>query len=213
MNAQRKQTLVDDAQGAARARREPRVLADYRGLTVDAAEPSCAASSAQAGGEYRVVKNTLARLRGQGHRDRGARRRMLRGPDRPSSLGFEDPAAPAKVAVKVAKEQRRSSSSRAATSTARPLDRRRRRGARRRCPARTSCGRQFLATVAGAVPQNFVRAARRAAPQNFVYLLAARERAAEGVGGRRGDARSRGSQTPMRSGRFRHRDAETRRST
>ena len=104
---------------------------------------------------------------------------MLAGPTA-IAYSFEDPAAPAKIATKVAKEQEKFVI-KGGYVDGKALDKN---GveALSKLPGKDELRAKLLATFQ-AVPQNFL-ALLIAAPQNFMYLLAAREEAeAEGGGG------------------------------
>lgn len=177
MNADRveKQELVV-ALKADLAKAASLVLADFRGLTVKV-DTSLRREFRANGCRYQVVKNTLLGLAVKGTPMEGIES-LLVGPTA-IAYSFEDPAAPAKVAAKIAKAEEKfvikggyvegralDVSGVQALST---------------LPGKDELRATFLATLQ-AVPQNFVRLLN-AAPQNFVYLLASRERAvSEGQG-------------------------------
>ena len=117
-----------------------------------------------------MVKNTLLGLAVKGTAMEGIES-LLVGPTA-IAYSFEDPAAPAKVAAKIAKAEEKFVI-KGGYVDGRALDVNGVEALSTSARAKTSCERLFLATLL-AVPQNFVRLLN-AAPQNFVYLLAARE--------------------------------------
>lgn len=146
------------------------VLADFRGLPVKA-DTSLRREFRASGCRYQVVKNTLLGLAVKGTPMEGIES-LLAGPTA-IAYSFEDPAAPAKIAAKVAKAQEKfvikggyvDGKALDATGVV----------ALSNLPGRDELRATFLATLL-AVPQNFVRLLN-AGPQNFMYLLAAREAA------------------------------------
>jgi large subunit ribosomal protein L10 len=149
------------------------VLADFRGLTVKV-DTGLRREFRASGCRYQVVKNTLLGLAVKGTPMEGIES-LLVGPTA-IAYSFEDPAAPAKVAAKLAKAEEKFVI-KGGYVQGRALDAK---GveALSTLPGRDDLRSMFLATLL-AVPQNFVRLLN-AAPQNFVYLLSSRERALEG---------------------------------
>jgi large subunit ribosomal protein L10 len=144
------------------------VLADFRGLTVKV-DTGVRREFRANGCQYQVVKNTLLALAVKGTPMEGIES-LLAGPTA-IAYSFEDPAAPAKVAAKIAKAEEKFVI-KGGYVDGRALDVK---GVQALSvlPGRDELRATFLATLL-AVPQNFVRLLN-AAPQNFVYLLAARE--------------------------------------
>jgi large subunit ribosomal protein L10 len=156
------------------------VLADFRGITVKA-DTSLRREFRAIGCKYRVVKNTLLSKAIQGTPLEGLDK-LLAGPTA-IAYSFEDPAAPAKVATKVAKAEEKFVI-KGGYADGKTLDLK---GvqALSALPGKDELRATFLATLL-AVPQNFLRLAT-AAQQNFAFLLSARERAlAEGGGSSEG---------------------------
>jgi large subunit ribosomal protein L10 len=152
------------------------VLTDFRGLSVEA-DTKMRNEFRAAGCEYRVVKNTLLGKAVEGT-PMAVLDKLLAGPTA-IAYSFEDPAVPAKVAAKIAKQEEKFvikggyidgqaldvSGVQALASL----------------PGRDEMRATFLATLL-AVPQNFLRLTT-AAQQNLMFLLSARERAlGEGQG-------------------------------
>jgi large subunit ribosomal protein L10 len=162
-----KDTLVNDLRGRL-AKAQSLVLVNFRGLTVEA-DTKMRNEFRASGCEYRVVKNTLLGLAVKGTAME-AIDPMLAGPTA-VAYSFEDPAVPAKIATKVAKEQDKFVV-KGGFVDGKALDKT---GveALSTLPGRDELRAKLLATFQ-AVPQNFL-ALLNAAPQNFVYLLAARE--------------------------------------
>jgi large subunit ribosomal protein L10 len=152
------------------------VLADFRGLTVKI-DTGVRREFRVNGCQYRVVKNTLLGLAVKGTPMEGIES-LLAGPTA-IAYSFEDPAAPAKVAAKIAKAEEKFVI-KGGYVDGRALDVK---GVQALSvlPGRDELRATFLATLL-AVPQNFVRLLN-AAPQNFVYLLAARESGLKEGGG------------------------------
>lgn len=146
------------------------VLADFRGLTVKV-DTNLRREFRMSGCRYQVVKNTLLGLAVKGTPMEGIES-LLAGPTA-IAYSFEDPAAPAKVAAKIAKTEEKFVI-KGGYVDGKALDTK---GivALSNLPGRDELRAMFLATLL-AVPQNFVRLLN-AAPQNFVYLLASRESA------------------------------------
>lgn len=144
------------------------VLADFRGLPVKA-DTGLRREFRLNGCKYRVVKNTLLGLAVKGTPMQGIES-LLAGPTA-IAYSFEDPAAPAKIAAKIAKAEEKFVI-KGGYVDGRALDVK---GvqALSSLPGKDELRATFLATLL-AVPQNFVRLLN-AAPQNFVYLLSARE--------------------------------------
>ncbi|MES1165180.1 MAG: 50S ribosomal protein L10 [Verrucomicrobiota bacterium] len=144
------------------------VLADFRGLTVKV-DTGVRREFRLNGCRYQVVKNTLLGLAVKGTPMEGIES-LLAGPTA-IAYSFEDPAAPAKVAAKIAKAEEKFVI-KGGYVDGRALDVK---GieALSTLPGKDELRAMFLATLL-AVPQNFVRLLN-AAPQNFVYLLASRE--------------------------------------
>ncbi len=82
------------------------VLADYRGLTVKDHDRT-AQADAGGGGEFKVVKNTLARLAAEQAQVEAPK--ALEGPTA-LAFGYDDPVAPAKILTRsaAARSNRRS---------------------------------------------------------------------------------------------------------
>jgi large subunit ribosomal protein L10 len=146
------------------------VLADFRGLTVKV-DTGVRREFRSSGCRYQVVKNTLLGLAVKGTPMAGIEA-LLVGPTA-IAYSFEDPAAPAKVATKIAKAEEKFTI-KGGYVQGQALDAK---GvaALSALPGRDELRAMFLATLL-AVPQNFVRLLN-AAPQNFVYLLSSRESA------------------------------------
>lgn len=152
------------------------ILADFRGLTVKV-DTNLRREFRASGCQYRVVKNTLLGLAVKGTAMEGIES-LLAGPTA-IAYSFEDPAAPAKVAAKIAKAEEKFVI-KGGYVDGRALDVK---GvqALSALPGKDELRATFLATLL-AVPQNFVRLLN-AAPQNFVYLLSARESGLKEGGG------------------------------
>lgn len=155
------------------ARAASLVLADFRGMTVKA-DTGLRREFRASGCRYQVVKNTLLGLAVKGTPMAGIET-FLTGPTA-IAYSFEDPAAPAKVATKIAKAEDKFKI-KGGFVQGQALDTK---GveALSALPGRDELRAMFLATLL-AVPQNFVRLLN-AAPQNFVYLLSSRENALKG---------------------------------
>jgi large subunit ribosomal protein L10 len=162
-----KDSLVTNLKGKL-AKAQSLIIVDFRGLPVDA-DTKMRNEFRASGCEYRVVKNTLLGLAVKGT-PMDVLDAYLKGPTA-VAYSYEDPAAPAKVATKVAKEQPKlvvkggyvDGKALDATGVT----------ALSQLPGKDELRSKFLATLQ-AVPQNFL-ALLIAAPQNFMYLLAARE--------------------------------------
>jgi large subunit ribosomal protein L10 len=146
------------------------VLADFRGITVKS-DTGLRREFRINGCKYQVVKNTLLGLAVKGTPMEGIEK-MLAGPTA-IAYSFEDPAAPAKIATKVAKGEEKFVI-KGGYVDGKALDVK---GveALSNLPGKDELRATFLATLL-AVPQNFLRLTT-AAQQNFALLLAARERA------------------------------------
>jgi large subunit ribosomal protein L10 len=148
------------------------VVADFRGITVKN-DTSLRREFRANGCRYRVVKNTLLGKAIEGTA-MAVIDPILAGPTA-IAYSFEDPAAPAKVAAKLAKAEERFII-KGGYVEGRALDVK---GveALSTLPGKDELRATFLATLL-AVPQNFLRLTT-AAQQNFALLLASRERALE----------------------------------
>jgi len=146
------------------------VLADFRGISVKN-DTSLRREFRSNGCRYQVVKNTLLGKAVKGTPLEGIER-LLAGPTA-IAYSFEDPAAPAKVATKVAKGEEKFVI-KGGYVDGKALDIK---GveALSNLPGKDELRATFLATLL-AVPQNFLRLTT-AAQQNFALLLSARERA------------------------------------
>jgi large subunit ribosomal protein L10 len=146
------------------------VLADFRGISVKS-DTGLRREFRANGCKYQVVKNTLLGIAVKGTPMEGIER-MLAGPTA-IAYSFEDPAAPAKVAAKVAKAEDKFII-KGGYVDGKALDLK---GVVElsQLPGKDELRATFLATLL-AVPQNFLRLTT-AAQQNFALLLAARERA------------------------------------
>jgi len=148
------------------------VVADFRGISVKN-DTSLRREFRVSGCHYRVVKNTLLGKAIEGTA-MAVIDPILAGPTA-IAYSFEDPAAPAKVAAKIAKAEEKFII-KGGYVEGRALDAK---GveALSNLPGKDELRATFLATLL-AVPQNFLRLTT-AAQQNFALLLAARERALE----------------------------------
>ena len=148
------------------------VLADYRGVDVPTVTEMRHEFS-KAGCEYRVLKNTLVKIAIKGS-DLEPMSALLKGPTA-VIWSTESPSAPAKLALKFAKEQKKFSV-KGGFFEGEVLD---------------EAGVQRLSTMPGkpelqatllmtfiAAPTDFVKQLA-AGPQNFVYLIDARRRGLE----------------------------------
>src|SRR5215467_11044754 len=146
------------------------VLADFRGISVKS-DTALRREFRAIGCRYQVVKNTLLGRAVKGTPMEGIEK-LLAGPTA-IAYSFEDPAAPAKVAAKVAKAEEKFVI-KGGYVDGKALDLK---GvqALSQLPGKDELRATFLATLL-AVPQNFLRLTT-AAQQNFAFLLAARERA------------------------------------
>ena len=146
------------------------VITDFRGITVK--NDTALRREFRANGcQYQVVKNTLLGIAVKGTAMEGIEK-LLAGPTA-IAYSFEDPAAPAKIATKVAKGEEKFVL-KGGYVDGKALDVS---GvvALSNLPGKDELRATFLATLL-AVPQNFLRLTT-AAQQNFAYLLAARESA------------------------------------
>jgi large subunit ribosomal protein L10 len=170
-----KQNLVDSLKERL-AKAQSLVLVDFRGLTVEA-DTKMRNEFRASGCEYQVVKNTLLGLAVKGTPMETVDP-LLVGPTA-VAYSFEDPAVPAKIAAKVAKEQEKFVI-KGGYVDGKALDKQ---GvqALSTLPGRDELRATLLATMQ-AVPQNFL-ALLNAAPQNFMYLLAAQEEKLKAGGG------------------------------
>jgi large subunit ribosomal protein L10 len=165
------------------AKAQSLVLADFRGVTVKA-DTNLRREFRLSGCHYQVVKNTLLGIAVKGTPMEGIEK-LLAGPTA-IAYSFEDPAAPAKIAAKVAKAEEKFVI-KGGYVDGKALDVK---GvqALSQLPGKDELRATFLATLL-AVPQNFVRLTL-AAQQNFAYLLAAREAAMGTEGGADGEKSS-----------------------
>ena len=146
------------------------ILADFRGISVKN-DTALRREFRGVGCRYQVVKNTLLGLAVKGTPMEGLEKLFV-GPTA-IAYSFEDPAAPAKVATKVAKGEEKFVI-KGGYVDGKALDAK---GveALSNLPGKDELRATFLATLL-AVPQNFLRLTT-AAQQNFAFVLAARERA------------------------------------
>lgn len=156
------------------ARAQSLVLTDFRGLTVEA-DTAMRRDFRTQGCTYKVIKNTLLEIAVKGTRLEGITK-YLAGP---TALAYsvEDPVLPAKIALKWAKDQQKFVV-KGGYVDGEVLDPA---GVENlsKLPGKDELRAKLLATfLAG--PEGFVRLIN-AAPQNFAYLLAARERALGGA--------------------------------
>ena len=151
------------------------VVADFRGIGVKN-DTNLRREFRASGCHYLVVKNTLLGIAIKGT-PMAVIDTMLAGPTA-IAYSFEDPAAPAKIAAKIAKQEEKFVI-KGGYVEGRALDAK---GvvALSNLPGKDELRATFLATLL-AVPQNFLRLTT-AAQQNFALLLAARERALESGG-------------------------------
>ena len=170
-----KQNLVDSLKERL-AKAQSLVLVDFRGLTVEA-DTKMRNEFRASGCEYQVVKNTLLGLAVKGTAMETVDP-LLVGPTA-VAYSYEDPAVPAKIAAKVAKEQDKFVI-KGGYVDGKALDQQ---GvqALSQLPGRDELRAKLLATMQ-AVPQNFL-ALLIAAPQNFMYLLSAQEEKLKADGG------------------------------
>ena len=155
------------------------VITDFRGITVK--NDTALRREFRANGcQYQVVKNTLL-VKAVLGTPMAVIDSMLAGPTA-IAYSYEDPAAPAKIAAKIAKQEEKFII-KGGYVDGKALDAK---GVESlsTLPGRDELRATFLATLQ-AVPQNFLRLLN-AAPQNFVYLLAAREEAQKGAAGESG---------------------------
>ena len=146
------------------------VVANFRGITVKN-DTSLRREFRANGCQYLVVKNTLLGIAIKGT-PMAVIDKILAGPTA-IAYSYEDPAAPAKIAAKIAKQDEKFVI-KGGYVDGKALDQK---GvvALSTLPGRDELRATFLATLL-AVPQNFLRLTT-AAQQNFALLLAARERA------------------------------------
>ena len=146
------------------------VLADFRGISVKN-DTALRREFRTNGCRYKVVKNTLLGKAVEGTKLEGLDKLFV-GPTA-IAYSFEDPAAPAKIATKIAKGEEKFII-KGGYVDGKALDVK---GveALSHLPGKDELRATFLATLL-AVPQNFLRLTT-AAQQNFALLLAARERA------------------------------------
>ena len=152
------------------AKAQSLILADFRGISVKS-DTTLRREFRMNGCRYQVVKNTLLGIAVKGTAMEGIEK-LLAGPTA-IAYSFEDPAAPAKVATKVAKGEEKFII-KGGYVDGKALDVK---GVQElsNLPGKDELRATFLATLL-AVPQNFLRLTT-AAQQNFALLLAARERA------------------------------------
>ncbi len=151
------------------------VLTDFRGLDVESINKLRREFGAVEGIEYKVVKNTLVKL---AVKEEGYAENLdehLAGPTA-IAWSYEDPVAPAKVAVDFAKDNEKLKV-KCAVIEGDVLDEE---GVKQlsKMPGKDEIKSQLLATFM-APANEFVRLVA-AAPTNFVYLLEARKRELEG---------------------------------
>ena len=151
------------------AKAQSLVLASFRGVTVES-DTALRREFRASGCEYRVVKNTLLGIAMKGT-PMEILADSLAGPTA-IAYSFEDPAAPAKVAAKIAKQEEKFII-KGGYVDGKALDKT---GveALSTLPGRDELRSKFLSTLL-AVPQGFL-ALMNAAPQQFVMVLAAREK-------------------------------------
>jgi large subunit ribosomal protein L10 len=146
------------------------VVANFRGISVKN-DTNLRREFRANGCQYLVVKNTLLGIAIKGT-PMAVIDKILAGPTA-IAYSYEDPAAPAKIAAKIAKQEEKFVI-KGGYVDGKALDQK---GveALSTLPGRDELRATFLATLL-AVPQNFLRLTT-AAQQNFALLLAARERA------------------------------------
>jgi large subunit ribosomal protein L10 len=152
------------------AKAQSLIITDFRGLSVEA-DTKLRNEFRANGCEYRVVKNKLLIKAIAGTKMESVGK-LLVGPTA-IAYSFEDPAAPAKIAAKIAKAEEKFTI-KGGFVDGNALDKK---GVESlsTLPGRDELRATFLATLL-AVPQNFLRLTT-AAQQNFMYLVAAREKA------------------------------------
>jgi large subunit ribosomal protein L10 len=153
------------------------VLADFRGINVKN-DTALRREFRLNGCKYQVVKNTLLGRAVEGTAMAGLEK-LFKGPTA-IAYSFEDPAAPAKIATKVAKGEEKfvikGGFVDGQTLDARGVE------ALSRMPTKDELRASFLALLVAA-PQNFL-ALLAASPQQMLGVLAAREQSlSEGGGG------------------------------
>jgi len=153
------------------------IVANFRGISVKN-DTSLRREFRANGCHYQVVKNTLLGKAIQGT-PMAVIDSILAGPTA-IAYSYEDPAAPAKIAAKIAKQEEKFVI-KGGYVDGKALDKT---GvvALSNLPGKDELRATFLATLL-AVPQNFLRLTT-AAQQNFALLLAARERALGEGGGK-----------------------------
>ncbi len=146
------------------------ILADYRGVDVPTIT-SVRQEFRKAGCHYKVLKNTLVRIAIQGS-DIEPMSALLEGPTA-VIWSTENPVAPAKIATKIAKEEQ-NFKIKGGFFDGQVLDEK---GVQQLAamPGKEELQATLLMTFMAA-PTDFVRLLN-AGPQNFLYLLQARERA------------------------------------
>jgi len=151
------------------------IVADFRGISVKN-DTNLRREFRANGCHYQVVKNTLLGKAIEGTA-MAVIDPILAGPTA-IAYSFEDPAAPAKIAAKIAKQEEKFVI-KGGYVEGRALDVK---GveALSTLPGKDELRATFLATLL-AVPQNFLRLTT-AAQQNFALLLASRERALQETG-------------------------------
>ena len=158
------------------AKAQSLVLADFRGIKVKN-DTALRREFRSLGCRYQVVKNTFLGLAVKGTPMEGLEKLFV-GPTA-IAYSFEDPAAPAKVATKVAKAEEKfvikGGFVDGKALVVKGVE------ALSNLPGKDELRATLLATFL-AVPQNFVRLTI-AAQQNFAFLLAAREAALTEAGG------------------------------
>jgi len=149
------------------------VIADYRGITVPVVT-SMRDDFRKAGCNYRVIKNSLVKIAVKGSKMEPITQLMVG--TTAVIWSDESPQAPAKVALKWAKDEPKFKIKggyyEGTVLDAAGVD------ALAKMPGKNEIRSSMLMTFLAA-PQSFV-AQLAAAPQNFAYLLAARERALKG---------------------------------
>jgi large subunit ribosomal protein L10 len=155
------------------ARAQSLVISDFRGLTVEV-DTALRRDFRSQGCQYKVIKNTLLELAVKGTKLEGISK-YLAGP---TAIAYspEDPVLPAKIALKWSKDQEKFVV-KGGYVDGNVLDAK---GVEdlSKMAGKDELRATLLATFLAA-PQGFVRLIN-AAPQNFAYLLVARERALGG---------------------------------
>ena len=156
------------------ARTSSIVLADYRGIDVPTVT-SMRDEFRKAQCEYKVYKNTLVKLAIKGTKMEGLGKHL----EGPTAIIFswESPSAPAKVATKLAKDQEKfilkGGYFEGAVLDTKGVE------SLASMPGKDELRAKLLATFMA--PATDLVRTLAAAPQNFVYLLAAKERAGAGA--------------------------------